>query len=148
MYATLHAKTKSELDKAFEHLESIGYRSSCCPTLPGKAVITWGVRTPIQYYSRYSWHESISASKDARKIYTTSREHPLMWQQAEGLCWATHMFVDGAVEGIHLNGDKIDAVHIVDNVGESHYCTEFKIYAPHMSVESDRWWRTCIAVHQ
>lgn len=71
-----------------------------------------------------------------------------MWQQAEGLCWATHMFVDGAVEGIHLNGGKIDAVHIVDNVGESHYCTEFKIYAPHMSVESDRWWRTCIAVHQ
>jgi hypothetical protein len=82
-----------------------------------------------------------------RKVYTTDKEHLLISIHADsvsfgvapeelagarlratGSCWATGEFVDGGVKGLHLTGSKVSAIQIIDNLGKSRYCTEFKIY--------------------
>lgn len=154
MEAVLHAKTRSELDKASELLRSIGYKGGSHRTLPGDTVLTIGARTASRYYLNYDWHESLietpSEEKKAREIYTTSPEHRLIGKRAEGFAWANKKLNSGYVEGIHLKADEPSAIHILDKTGVSHYCTEFKIYLAEESIESElrfaaalryRWWQ-------
>jgi hypothetical protein len=143
MDGILHTKTKFDLEASLEHLKLIKYQGDYCPKLPGKAKITLGKRTPARYYEEYDWHESIISGKqkNSRKIYSTSNEHSLINVRAEGFSWANNELNDGYIEGIHLKGEKVEAIHLVDNTGRSHYCIEFKIYRSEERIESDHWWK-------